>query len=222
MEENKRICTKCKEEKDISNFSKKYKTKSGIQKYQNICKSCVSEYDKNNKKDRNEYYREYYIENKDSILEYKKVYHIKNRETILEKKREYRKREYVILKNKKYFTDNFDKVILAQSVYRKRYPHIIAWRRILYRTLNYLGKEKEYSTLISLGYSAEQLKEHIESLWSDGMSWENYGKWEIDHIKPLTKWDENSLPSEVNALSNLQPLWKEDNIRKYNNYKKPI
>ena len=44
----------------------------------------------------------------------------------------------------------------------------------------------------------------------------------IDHIKPLTKWEETSLPCEVNALSNLQPLWKEDNIKKYNNYKEPI
>ena len=93
------------------------------------------------------------------------------------------------------------------------------WRRILYRTLEYLNKEKQGKTIDELGYSSLQLKEHIESLWIEGMSWENYGEWEIDHIKPLTKWEKTSLPSEVNALSNLQPLWKEDNIKKYNNYK---
>lgn len=48
------------------------------------------------------------------------------------------------------------------------------------------------------------------------MSWDNYGEWEIDHIRPLTSFDKFATPSEVNALSNLQPLWKEDNIHKYN------
>ena len=219
MEEDKKNCVKCGKEKEISNFSKKYKTKNGIQKYQTVCKECVSEYDKNNKRNRNEYYKSYYEDNKEVILNYKREYHIKNKETILEKKREYRKKEYVILRNKNYFKENFDKVIMAQSVYRKKYPYVVAWRRILYRTLEHLNKEKQGKTIDELGYSSLQLKEHIESLWIEGMSWENYGEWEIDHIKPLTKWEKTSLPCEVNALSNLQPLWKEDNIKKYNNYK---
>lgn len=219
MKEDKKICNKCKLEKDINDFSKKYKTKNGIQKYQSICKECVSEYDKNNKRNRNNYYKEYYDKNKEKILEYKKDYHINNREDILEKKRNYRKQEDVILRNIEYFKNNSNKIRIAQSVYRRKYPHIVAWRRMLYRTLEYLGREKQNSTIEELGYSATELKEHIESLWVDGMSWKNYGEWEIDHIKPLTKFDLESHPSEVNALSNLQPLWKEDNIKKYNNYK---
>ena len=53
----KKKCKKCNKEKEISKFSKKYKTKEGIQKYQPICKECVSYYDKENKKDRTEYYK---------------------------------------------------------------------------------------------------------------------------------------------------------------------
>ena len=79
--------------------------------------------------------------------------------------------------------------------------------------------KKEGRTIDLLGYSAEELKLYIQSLFTEGMTWENYGEWEIDHIKPVSKWEKTSLPSEVNALSNLQPLWKEDNIKKYNNYK---
>lgn len=222
MEEYNKKCVKCGKEKEISNFSKKYKTKNGIQKYQTVCKECVSEYDKNNKRDRNEYYKSYYEDNKEVILNYKKEYHIKNRDIILEKKRIYRWLSENRERNKNYIKnykiENKEKYYL----YRKRHPHIVAWRRILYRTLEYLNKEKQGKTIDELGYSSLQLKEHIESLWVEGMSWENYGEWEIDHIKPLTKWEETSLPSEVNALSNLQPLWKEDNIKKYNNYKEPI
>lgn len=39
--EEKKICNNCKEEKSISDFFKKYKTKDGIQKYQAICKNVL-------------------------------------------------------------------------------------------------------------------------------------------------------------------------------------
>ena len=89
---------------------------------------------------------------------------------------------------------------------------------MLHRTLAHIGKVKEGSTKEELGYSAVQLKHHLEKLFKEGMSWGNYGKeWEIDHILPLTSFDNSSTPKEVNALSNLQPLWKEENRHKYNN-----
>ena len=58
-----------------------------------------------------------------------------------------------------------------------------------------------------LGFSATELKQHIESLFTEGMSWDNYGEWHIDHIKRVSEFDKNSSPSIVNALSNLRPLW---------------
>ena len=67
-----------------------------------------------------------------------------------------------------------------------------------------------------LGYSALELKIHLQNLFTEGMSWDNHGKWHIDHIKPVSKFDKNTLPSIVNALSNLQPLWAIDNIQKGN------
>lgn len=39
------------------------------------------------------------------------------------------------------------------------------------------------------------------------MSWDNYGDWHIDHIKPVSCFDKTTLPSIVNALENLRPLW---------------
>ena len=69
-----------------------------------------------------------------------------------------------------------------------------------------------------MGYSALDLKLHMEKLFVDGMCWENHGKWHIDHIKPVSKFDKDTLVSEVCALSNLQPLWATDNHIKYNKY----
>jgi len=52
------------------------------------------------------------------------------------------------------------------------------------------------------------------------MCWENYGDWHIDHIRPVASFDKNTLPSIVNSLDNLQPLWKEDNLKKVVNINK--
>lgn len=89
----------------------------------------------------------------------------------------------------------------------KRNRHVYAWRTLLRNTIKRLGIKKEDKTHKMLGYSALDLKIHIESLFTPKMSWENYGDWHIDHIKPVSSFDKDTPASVVNALSNLQPLW---------------
>jgi len=80
-----------------------------------------------------------------------------------------------------------------------------------------LKKNKEDETIILLEYSAIELKEHIESLFLDGMSWDNYGEWHIDHIKMVSDFNEDTPVDIVNSLNNLRPLWAKDNCsRKLN------
>ena len=76
------------------------------------------------------------------------------------------------------------------------------------------GFSKNKSTLQELGYSPEEFRLHIESKFLHGMSWENYGEWHIDHIKMISRFSLDTSISVVNALSNLRPLWKEDNLRR--------
>lgn len=67
-----------------------------------------------------------------------------------------------------------------------------------------------------LGYTAEELVGHLQRRFVAGMSWENYGKWHIDHVQPCASFDQSD-PAQFQAcwaLSNLQPLWAADNIRK--------
>lgn len=221
MKESK-LCNKCKIEKSIIYFSKKNKLKDGTQRYQPICKECFNKNDMvrrltdQYKEYKKEYGYYYHIRNKNKILEYKKEYHKKNKKEILKKKKEYRNKpenkERSINYIKNYIINNREKYY----EYRRRNPHIISWRNILYRTLKYLGTEKEGDTKNMLGYSAIQLKHRIEKQFVKGMSWDNYGEWEIDHIKPLTSFNMGDDVSIINSLDNLQPLWKKDNISKYN------
>ena len=66
------------------------------------------------------------------------------------------------------------------------------------------------------GYTVTELKQRIESLWLDGMSWSNRSEWHIDHIKPISLFIKEGItdPAIINALSNLQPLWAKDNLSK--------
>lgn len=75
-------------------------------------------------------------------------------------------------------------------------------------TLKRLFTNKKKSTVDLLGYSPIELKNHIESLFTDGMSWNNYGEWHIDHIKAISTYKTDTPPSVVCSLKNLRPLWK--------------
>lgn len=69
-----------------------------------------------------------------------------------------------------------------------------------------------------LGCTMAQFVAYIESLWGDGMTWDNWTRdgWHIDHIVPLSAFD-LSDEDQVKAAchyTNLRPLWAKDNLRK--------
>jgi hypothetical protein len=77
-----------------------------------------------------------------------------------------------------------------------------------------------------IGYTPEELKQHLEKQFLDGMSWENYGQWHIDHKIPksafnITSYDDIDF-KRCWALSNLQPLWAIDNYNKRDKLNKPF
>jgi len=78
------------------------------------------------------------------------------------------------------------------------------------------GKSKDKSTVDLLGCSIERFKVHLETQFQPGMTWDNYGKWHIDHIRPLSGFDLTSAEELkiVCCYKNLQPLWAKDNISK--------
>lgn len=69
-----------------------------------------------------------------------------------------------------------------------------------------------------VGYSAADLRLHLEARFVPGMGWHNMGEWHIDHIRPLASFNITGpeCPDfrEAWALENLQPLWAIDNMRK--------
>ena len=78
------------------------------------------------------------------------------------------------------------------------------------------GINKSKSTLKLLGCSIDQLKRYLESQFKLGMSFSNYGKWHIDHIKPCCQFDLSKLEEQLKCFNytNLQPLWAIENLSK--------
>lgn len=67
-----------------------------------------------------------------------------------------------------------------------------------------------------LGCSLSELRDYLAGKFTEGMSWGNYGKWHIDHIKPCHSFnlEIESQQRECFHYTNLQPLWATDNFKK--------
>ena len=78
------------------------------------------------------------------------------------------------------------------------------------------GRSKAASTFRLIGCSVERLRAHIEAQWLPGMSWNNYGEWHIDHVKPCAAFDLSNPLQQRAAFNfiNLRPLWGSDNSEK--------
>lgn len=77
---------------------------------------------------------------------------------------------------------------------------------------------KKWQSIV--GFSVIELRQRLESLFQPGMTWDNYGwrGWHIDHIRPVSSFNFESTDDpefkECWALTNLQPLWAADNMKK--------
>ncbi len=67
-----------------------------------------------------------------------------------------------------------------------------------------------------VGCDVKTLREHIQKQFLKGMTWENQGKWHIDHRKPCARFDLNKEEERHQCFhyTNLQPLWGPDNLSK--------
>lgn len=96
----------------------------------------------------------------------------------------------------------------------KSYPIIQSLRRRIRNALS--SNARAGSAVRDLGCTIPQFRDHISAKFQDGMSWDNYGKWHLDHIRPLAAFDLTNRDQFLAAchFSNYQPLWAADNLAK--------
>ena len=232
---NLKLCTKCKQYKEKIEFDKDPKGIYGLSYW---CKSCKAEYRRQNSKQIQEYnrkyrenHKEYFVkyekENKERIKEKREQYRLTHKEQ--------RKQYQIIYDNK---PENKERKRIISSKYRKENAEFIKNSYLLHRQERLQkGKEKYYtnsqhrlSVVVSsniyhalkgakseqhwedlVGYTINDLKQHLEKQFTPEMSWGNYGSyWEIDHIIPKNLFNYSSHEDKdfkiCWSLNNLRPL----------------
>ena len=105
---------------------------------------------------------------------------------------------------------------------RNRYASDIQYRvtsalrlRVL-QAIKKCGVAKSAFTQELLGCTYEEARQHLALQFQPGMSWENHGEWEIDHIRPCASFDlaDPAQQRECFNYTNLQPLWRRENRQK--------
>jgi hypothetical protein len=138
-------CTKCKIEKEITEFSKQKESKDGLR---GACKPCIKEYQAKYRKENKEYIKERYELNKEKYLSKQKLYYINNTEKIKESQAQWRSSNKDKIKeySKKYNITNKNRIKSYQlinkehiSEYRKEYRKTNKKKLVAYRLFN---KEK--------------------------------------------------------------------------------
>jgi len=197
----------------ISERGKKYR-KTNEDYYKNYNKK----YREENKEAISKRYKDYYIQNKDERLSYAKNY----RETEMDKDKT---REY----NLKYRIDNAEKMRENRTAYvRSRRLRDFKYKLnetvscSIYQSLQGNKKLKKWESLV--GYKLNDLIEHLEKQFEQGLTWENHSRygWHIDHKRPIDSFNFTSSDEEEFkqcwSLDNLQPLWALDNLSKGNKW----
>ena len=200
-----KTCTKCHQSKPETNkyFSLSKKVKCGFRSH---CKSCVNAAEKQrrlnnlqrekeraaawyaaNKERRQRKSAEWYAANKDRVAA--------NRLARIKADPEGMRRKWREQANRRYQTDpNFRVSACVSPAIRKSLRSSKAGR----------------SWQDVVGYSRDDLIEHLKRQFKPGMSLENYGEvWEIDHIRPVASFELSKGEEEIKAcwaLSNLRPL----------------
>jgi hypothetical protein len=92
--------------------------------------------------------------------------------------------------------------------------------RIWWEIKKRLAVRKEGHTIELLGCSLEKFLGHIESQFQKGMTWDNYGQWHVDHIRPCYSF--NIMDKREQRVcfhyTNLRPLWAKENLKKGRKY----
>jgi len=215
---------------------KKFETNRPFQKY--CCNKCRVEYNyKKNKKEEKGYciwcYKRFIKKRKDKLYCSKKC-RTKKATFYLRKE----KKKYKCKMCSKVFFQRFNRNIYCSTQcqkkahkkismeYNKKLRKISIHHKLRHNISSRIllslkkGETKSKRTLELLGCSIRELKNHLKEQFKQGMTWENYGEWEMDHIIPCAYFDLSKEKDQELCFNfkNLQPLWKWENNKKNSYY----
>ena len=231
VKEGFKVCKKCGVKQEIINF---YPCDDCFDKYQNTCrlchnitkkiyrknnienlKNCQKNWREANKEHKKQKAKEWYLKNRDKILDKAKKYYEENKTEI----KEYKK-EWDIL-NKDYINEKERQRKLENPMFKLTHNIRNLIHQSFKRACNNTYKKSDKSEKI-LGCTIPEFIEHLQSLFTERMTLENHGNceecWQIDHKIPISSAKTEGEIYKLNHYTNLQPLWRSDNLSKGKKY----
>lgn len=178
----------------------------------------VKEYHRRYRKNHPEAYKNWYGKNRERRKNYLKLWRRRNKDKIRESFKLWSEKNKNHRKNWK---RNYRKRRKKEDLDFKILTNL---RSSIATALKQCKKSARTKKLI--GCSIKELRRHLQSQFKKGMTWNNWGtgrngkgkkEWHIDHIKPVASFN-LSKPKEQKKCfhyTNLQPLWAEENLRKW-------
>ena len=213
-----KICPKCDEigGKNKCGFNKNRTRKDGFACYCKICQLRQKKIWKlANPEKCKKYAKKYRLANFKNHREYVKKHYQANREKYKKQSRKYR------LANPKKYKE-YSRKHRKDPMVRLSYAISCGIRDSLKKGIGKNGRHWEDL----VGWTFQQLKNRFVQLFESGMTWENHGRWHIEHRVPISAFNFSS-PEHADfkrcwALSNLQPMWAVENMSKHAKIDKPF
>jgi hypothetical protein len=97
-----------------------------------------------------------------------------------------------------------------------------AARTRIFNAMKRANVTRRFDLFEVLGCTATELMAHLEKKFAPGMSWDNFGKWHMDHIRAVITFDltDHEQFKACFHFSNTQPLWAEENNSKHSGKEK--
>ena len=197
--------------------AKQEKAKDDSRKWKQENRGRVKEYNKQYREENNYWIlpqqREYKVANKEKCEAKMHEWWLKNRHIKNEKNRIFMSEYYKTPEGKEYRKKYLESKKEDTDFMLKK-----NLRDRIREAVKNQYSEKAYKSMELLGCTIQELREHLESQFTEGMTWDNMGRggWHIDHIIPCAFFD-LSKPSHQKVCfnwQNLQPLWEKDNCAK--------
>jgi hypothetical protein len=189
-----------------------------------------------------------YLSNRDKILEQQKEWRKKHPQTVIRSVEKWKNEnpDKVRASKLKWQRRNVPQMRDALRLWRRKYPdryreqmrrantkrrstpkgrlvHAIS-SGIIASLQNGTKRNRKWESLV--GYGINDLVVILERKFIDGMSWDNYGEWHVDHIIPISAFNFEK-PEDLDfkrcwSLSNLQPMWGDVNRSKKDSVSVPF
>ena len=223
-----KYCPKCEQDLPLDNFGNRSHTKDGKAHWCKVCHNdSVKAHNKTEEGRLKATQRAYLYRQTEGGREVIQRGYKKNATKIIQQTTDYKKNNpdkvkiYAKRNNEKRTKNGKNNLWLKEKLTTdldfklRRYLRTRVWRALK-------GVVKSAATQELLGCTIEFFKVHLESQFTEGMSWDNYGKgegkWEVDHIVPCDYFDLTDTLQQQLCFhwTNQRPLWWRKNQQKSN------